>query len=69
MLSKDIRGPPSLYFIIISDFENELDIDQILTGSPEEQSPTLPSQVERFEKSLIEQALAATYKRYFIDRI
>lgn len=54
---RELRNVAERYVLLGEEYS--FDFDQILTGGPDESPPTLASQVERFEKSLIEQALAA----------
>ena len=54
---RELRNAAERYVLLGEEYA--FDVDQILRGGPEGDSPTLANQVERFEKSLIEQALAA----------
>jgi len=53
---RELRNVAERYVLLGEEYA--FDIDQIVIGGPEQQRPTLPTQVERYEKSLIEQALA-----------
>lgn len=54
---RELRNTAERYVLLGGDCAFEL--KELLAGSPDEGAPTLPQQVECFEKSLIEQALAA----------
>ncbi len=54
---RELRNAAERYVLLGEDCG--FDLNQLLTGGPDARSPTLPNQVECFEKSLIEQALAA----------